>query len=123
MTEVSVEEASLNTARDFALEKIREWHKAEANKHVAKPLHADTPEEALRWFCAYREATILHEANMIKDWAYMLLDGIGPMTVEAELQIFQGYIEADDRLVDDWKKWLLKELREHFGIIEEENTP
>ena len=118
MTEnADVQDASLNIARDFCLEKIRGWYAADS-KFVAD-CH-ETPEDALRWFCCFRDASLLRECNRVKDWAHMLQDGIKPMSIQGELDSFIGFLTDDDELNDDWKEELLPELEAHFGIDPEE---
>lgn len=113
MTEhVDAETQSQNTARDFALEQIRRWH--DDNVTNVTECHK-TPEAALRWFCAYREAVQMMDCNTAKEWAHILIDGIGPMNPEAELETFFDCLDDENELWDGWKEYLTEELEKFFG--------
>lgn len=103
----------LKTVRDFALERIRGWH-AEGVSNVVD--NHKTPEAALRWFCAIRQASQLLECNKLKDWAGILIDGYKPMGLQAELESLWDFTEDEETLNDGWEKDLLEELEEHYGI-------
>lgn len=110
--EMDVEDTALNTARDFALEKIRGWCKGRVSNVVD---NHKTPEAALRWFCAYRQACQLLEMNTAKDWAGILIDGYKPMGFRAELESFYDYFDGEE-LSEGWQEELLEVLEQHFGI-------
>ena len=72
-----------------------------------------TTEDKAKWFVAYEEASTLHECNKIKDWAYMLQDGIEAVTV-------QGWLDEQHEMAEpgeDLDAQLVDMLRRHFGLV------
>lgn len=104
-------------ARQFALDWIKKQH---ADGQDVLSDHK-TPEAALRWYCSYKEAQMNFESNRIKDWAHMFLEGINPMNDAGEADTFHVWVnDEEDGLWEDWEKDLTQDLKEFYGIEEED---
>ena len=73
-----------------------------------------TVKDKARWFGAYATASETYEANMIKDWAYLFLNGIKPVEVQTWLDERHENAEPDEDMDANIVSW----LRNHFGIKE-----
>lgn len=69
-----------------------------------------TPQSGLCWWCAYREAEVLHEQNTLKDWAHHVLHGMYPTTMATVVDYVRCEIErltdpeGDDCLTEEAAK-------------------
>ena len=83
--------------------------------------HDTTPkaEEAVCWFVAIQEATMIHESNTIKDTARMLLDGCSKISGAYVTEWLECLLELSDECSEPNKpclEGLIRSLCAHFKV-------
>jgi hypothetical protein len=74
------------------------------------PRSGETAEDAAYWFVAYQQASDLRDANTIKDWAHMLLNGCKPLKGD-KLEVT---LLLEEAVGDDEAQ--LATLKDFFGV-------
>ncbi len=110
----------MKAPRDF--KQLCAWIK----KNAPKDKRDGTIENAAYWFVAYREAAWMHDVNMVKDWAHVLLNGLPPIKddPEAVTEFLGRALDPEESGVDgeEAEEVLIATLNTHFGIIYHTST-